>query len=135
MGSICDCFKGRDKENLVRVKSLDNNNKNLNTSLDEKVKEGKILKTDKNTVMKDKDESKKKINDNALITKANEKLTKELEEKNIRISTLMQEKGKKNVDNLKKDLELKINNYESVNSDLKAKNLLISQEKASLIVK
>ena len=44
MGSICDCFKGRDKENLVRVKSLDNNNKNLNTSVDEKVKEGKILK-------------------------------------------------------------------------------------------
>ena len=132
MGSICDCFKGRDKENLVRVKSLENNNKNLNTSLDEKFKEGK---NHKNTVMKDKDESKKKINDNALITKANEKLTKELEEKNIRISTLMQEKGKKNVDNLKKDLELKINNYESVNSDLKAKNLLISQEKASLIVK
>ena len=132
MGSICDCFKGRDKENLGRVKSLENNNKNLNTSLDEKFKEGK---NDKNTVMKDNDESKKKINDNALITKANEKLTKELEEKNIRISTLMQEKGKKNVDNLKKDLELKINNYESVNSDLKAKNLLISQEKASLIVK
>ena len=135
MGSICDCFKGRDKENLVRVKSLDNNNKNLKTSLDEKFKEDKNLKTDKNIIMKDNDKSKKKINDNALITKANEKLTKELEEKNIRISTLMQEKGKKNVDNLKKDLELKINNYESVNSDLKAKNLLISQEKASLIVK
>ena len=135
MGSICDCFKGRDKENLVRVKSLDNNNKNLKTSLDEKFKEDKNLKTDKNIIMKDYDKSKKKINDNALITKANEKLTKELEEKNIRISTLMQEKGKKNVDNLKKDLELKINNYESVNSDLKAKNLLISQEKASLIVK
>ena len=76
MGSICDCFKGRDKENLVRVKSLENNNKNLNTSLDEKFKEGK---NHKNTVMKDKDESKKKINDNALITKANEKLTKYLE--------------------------------------------------------
>ena len=53
MGSICDCFKGRDKENLVRVKSLDNNNKNLKTSLDEKFKEDKNLKTDKNIIMKD----------------------------------------------------------------------------------